>query len=55
MVSSLLSARNIGSVSMDNCLLDFVRKGIIEDKTAMEAAQRPDYIEQNVHMRARMR
>lgn len=57
MVSSLVAGKNIGSVSMDNCLLDLVRSGVIDSVTAIEAAQRKDYIEQNVSMgmRSRMR
>ena len=57
MVSSLVAGKNIGSVSMDNCLIDLVRSGVIDSVTAIEAAQRKDYIEQNVSMgmRSRMR
>ena len=57
MVSSLVAGKNIGSVSMDNCLIGLVRSGVIDSVTALEAAQRKDYIEQNVSMgmRSRMR
>ena len=53
MSSSLVASKNIGSISMDNHLIDLVRTGLITSKTAIEAAQRVDYVEQNVRMRMR--
>ncbi|MEE8807486.1 MAG: PilT/PilU family type 4a pilus ATPase [Lactimicrobium sp.] len=44
MQSSLLSSRNIGSISMDNCLLDLNRKGLISAQTAVESAVNQEYV-----------
>ncbi len=48
MQSSLLSSANIGSITMDNCLINMVRNGIIESDTAIEAANNQEYVKQNV-------
>ena len=47
MQSSMLSAANIGSLTMDNCLIKMVREGTIDSKTAIAAASNPEYVEQN--------
>ncbi len=38
MESSMLTSANQGSITMDNCLLQMVRDGIIDEKTALENA-----------------
>lgn len=50
MQSSLLSSRNIGSLSMDNCLLDLVRKGMISAETAAENAVNQEYVRKSAGM-----
>ena len=52
MQSSLLSSANIGSITMDNCLINLVKNGTIDSLTAIEAAINPDYVKQNVGMRS---
>lgn len=44
MQSSLLSSRNIGSITMDNSLLDLSRRGIISAQTAKENAANQEYV-----------
>jgi twitching motility protein PilT len=48
MQSSLLSSADIGSLTMDNCLIDQVRKQLIEPETAVSAAFDPDFVMRNV-------
>ena len=47
MQSALLSSANQGSITMDNCLMNMIRSGLIDVDTAIEAAADPDYIRQN--------
>ena len=48
MQSSLLSSADIGSQTMDNCLIDQVRKQLIDPETAVSAAFDPDFVMRNV-------
>lgn len=48
MASSMLSSANIGSITMDNCLINMVKNDQIEANTAIENANNPDYVKQNV-------
>lgn len=50
MQSSLLASRSIGSLSMDNCLLDLVRKGMISAETAAENAVNQEYVRKSAGM-----
>ncbi|MBR0417541.1 MAG: PilT/PilU family type 4a pilus ATPase [Erysipelotrichaceae bacterium] len=52
MQSSLLSSANIGSISMDNCLIQMVKNNVIDAQTAIDAANDSDFIKQNVGVRA---
>ncbi len=45
MESSMLTSANQGSITMDNCLIQMVRDGIIDTKTAMEAANDQSRVE----------
>jgi hypothetical protein len=47
MQSALLSSANQGSITMDNCLMNMIRTGLIDVDTAIEAAADPDYIRQS--------
>lgn len=44
MYSSMLSSANVGSITMDNCLINMVMDGRIDARTAAEAANDPDYV-----------
>ena len=44
MQSAMLSSANLGSVTMDNCLLQMVMDGRIERDTAVEAANDREYV-----------
>ncbi|MDD6578238.1 MAG: PilT/PilU family type 4a pilus ATPase [Lachnospiraceae bacterium] len=48
MQSSLLSSADIGSLTMDNCLINQVRQNLIDPETAIAAAFDPDFVERNV-------
>ena len=48
MESALLSSANLGSITMDNCLINMVKNNIIEASTAVEAANNAEYVRQNV-------
>lgn len=48
MQSSLLSSANIGSITMDNCLVKMVKENIISAQVALDAANNEDYVRQNV-------
>ena len=48
MQSSLLSGANVGSITMDNCLIKMVKEGSIDNVTAIEAANNQEYVRQNV-------
>ena len=52
MQSSMLSSANLGSITMDNCLINLAKNGIIDSSTAIEAANNGDYVKQNVGMRS---
>ena len=52
MQSSMLSSANIGSITMDNCLINLTKNGIIDSSTAIEASNNADYVKQNVGMRS---
>ena len=47
MESAILTSAKEGAVTMDNYLLKMVKEGIIDTETAIEAANKPDYIRQN--------
>jgi twitching motility protein PilT len=47
MQSALLSSMNLGSVTMDNCLLKMVKENIITPNTAIEAASDAEYVKKN--------
>ena len=49
--SSLLTSANIGSITMDNCLLKLVKEGKIDANTAFNAAASPEYISKNLGLR----
>ena len=48
MESAILTSAKEGSVTMDNYLLKLVKEGMIEPNTAIEAANKPEYVSQNV-------
>lgn len=48
MQSALLSSINLGSVTMDNCLLKMVKANIISSASAVEAASDSEYVRKNV-------
>lgn len=47
MQSALLASANLGSITMDNCLLKMVKDGTISVEAAITAASDPDYIKKN--------
>lgn len=47
MESAILTSAKEGSVTMDNYLLKLVKEGMIDPETAVEAANKPEYIKQN--------
>ena len=47
MESAILTSAKEGSVTMDNYLLKLVKEGSIDVETAINAANKPDYIRQN--------
>ena len=47
MESAILTSAKEGSVTMDNYLLKLVKEGMIDTETAVNAANKPDYIRQN--------
>ena len=47
MQSALLSSANLGSITMDNCLIKMVKDNTISAKTAVDAAADPDYVNKN--------
>ena len=48
MASSLLSSGNEGSITMDNCLIDMVGKGIITPETAFDNCADKDYMQRKM-------
>ncbi len=48
MQSSLLASANVGSITMDNCLIALVKSQIIDGMTAYNHALNPEYISQNL-------
>lgn len=48
MQSSMLSGANVGSITMDNCLIDMVMKGIIAPQTAEAVCVDPDYLKKRI-------
>lgn len=48
MESAILTSAKEGSVTMDNYLLKLVKEGLIDPETAIEAANKPEYVKQNV-------
>lgn len=48
MESAILTSAKEGSVTMDNYLLKLVKTGMIDAQTAVEAANKPEYVKQNV-------
>jgi twitching motility protein PilT len=55
MQSALLTSRSVGSITMDNCLLDMVRNNVIDTETAVKAAADPEYVKKNTGMGGTMR
>lgn len=47
MESAILTSAKEGSVTMDNYLLKLVKEGMIDADTAVEAANKPEYVKQN--------
>ncbi len=50
MQSSLLSSASQGSITMDNCLIDMVGKGIITPETAFDNCADKDYMQRKMGM-----
>lgn len=50
MASSMLTGAEMGSITMDNCLINMVMRGLIEYKTAIEAAHDQDYIQKKLRL-----
>ena len=50
MYSSMLSAANVGSMTMDNCLLQMVSDGRIDRDVAFESCNDHDYIKKKLLM-----
>ena len=48
MASSMLTGAEMGSITMDNCLIDMVVGGKIDIRTAIEAAHDPDYVQKKL-------
>ena len=48
MQSSLLSSAKEGSITMDNCLIDMVGKGIITPETAFDNCADKDYMQRKM-------
>ena len=48
MQSSILAASNLGSITMDNCLIRMVKDGKISPETAVEAAADAEFVSNNV-------
>jgi twitching motility protein PilT len=48
MESAILTSAKEGSVTMDNYLIKLVKGGMIDPQTAIEAANKPEYVTQNV-------
>lgn len=51
MASSMLASSNEGSLTMDNCLINMVKKDIITPETAAEAANDRDYLSKHIMFR----
>ena len=48
MESAILTSAKEGSITMDNYLIKLVKEGHIDADTAIEAANKPEYVQQNV-------
>lgn len=48
MASSMLTGAEMGSITMDNCLIDMVIGGKIDIRTAIEAAHDQDYVQKKL-------
>ncbi len=48
MASSMLTGAEMGSITMDNCLIDMVVDGKIDIQTAIEAAHDQDYVQKKL-------
>ena len=48
MASSMLTGAEMGSITMDNCLIDMVVGGKIDIRTAIEAAHDQDYVQKKL-------
>jgi twitching motility protein PilT len=48
MESAILTSAKEGSVTMDNYLIKLVKDGKIDPETAIEAANKQEYVQQNV-------
>lgn len=46
--SAMLSSKDAGSITMDNCLIGLVKNNTISAETAVEAANDKDYVKKNV-------
>jgi len=51
MLSSILASANVGSLTMDNCLINMSKRGIITPETAYEASVDKDYIRKYINVR----
>lgn len=47
MQSALLTSKNEGSITMDNCLISLVKNNLISAETAVDAANDRDYVKKN--------
>ena len=55
MQSTLLTTANVGAITMDNSLIQLVKKGAISADTAIEAAFDPEYLKKNIGVGLRAR
>ena len=51
MQSSMLASANLGSITMDNCLIDLANRGVIDVALAVEKATNQDYVKQSLGFR----
>ena len=51
MQSSILASANVGSLTMDNCLINMSKRGVITPEAAYEAAMDRDYIKKYITVR----
>lgn len=51
MQSSILASANVGSLTMDNCLINMSKRGIVSPEAAFEAAMDKDYFKKYISIR----